>query len=95
MPNFLGILAMFTSQPLHRNTPSGSQRSDRCATDRQQAHQRERLARKVARAMNSYVVPDVPPFTRRELLIVLLGTLVIGAVLSLLFLGAALPPTGH
>ncbi len=63
--------------------------------EREDACRRERLARYVARMMNRYVVPDVPPFTRRELLLMVLGTLIIGAMLSLLILGTAPAPVTH
>jgi hypothetical protein len=53
------------------------------------SRERERLARRVARMMNSYVVPDVPPFTRRELVTLAAGAIVIIGLLSMLILGAA------
>jgi hypothetical protein len=49
---------------------------------------RERIARRVARIMNSYVVPDVPPFTWRELVTLIIGAIVVVGILSLLILGA-------
>lgn len=86
---------MFTQHALHRPCSGRPRGRDQSKAERETARQRERLARYVARMMNRYVVPDVPPFTRRELLVMVLGTLIIGAVLSALILGTALAPATH
>ncbi len=45
--------------------------------------------------MNSYVVPDVPPFTRRELVLFIVGAIVVTLMLTMLIVGAATVPPAH
>ncbi len=67
----------------------------RCDPERQARRRQERLARRVVHVMNSYVVPDVPPFTRRELVLFIVGAIVVTLVLTMLIVGAATVPPAH
>lgn len=58
-----------------------------------EARRRQRLARKLAHVLNSCDVPGVPPLTRGDILGIAVGALLIGLLLSLAILAAALPAT--